>query len=49
MLAYALPAALSATGLTQLSAPAGLIALTCNEIHYMFNRLIIESARCATR
>ncbi len=45
MLAYALLAVLAATEHTHRPAPAGLIALTCNEIHRLFNRLILEPAR----
>lgn len=45
MLAYALLAVLAATEHALRPAPAGLIALTCNEIHRLFNRLILEPAR----
>jgi SRSO17 transposase len=45
MLAYALLAVLAATEHTLHPAPAGLIALTCNEIHRLFNRLILEPVR----
>ena len=39
MLAYAFLAALAATEDSRRRAPAGLIALTCNEIHHLFNVL----------
>jgi hypothetical protein len=42
MLAYAFLAALAATEDSRRRAPAGLIALTCNEIHHLFNVLIAE-------
>jgi hypothetical protein len=45
MLAYALLAVLAATEHTLHPAPDGLIALTCNEIHRLSNRLILEPAR----
>jgi hypothetical protein len=48
MLAYALLAVLAATEQALHPAPAGLIALTCNEIHRLFNRLILEPARRLT-
>jgi SRSO17 transposase len=45
MLAHALLAVLAATEHTLRPAPDGLIALTCNEIHRLFNRLILEPSR----
>ena len=42
MLAYALFAVLAATERAETPTPQGLIALTCNEIHHLFNTLIIE-------
>jgi len=42
MLAYALLAVLAATQRAETSTPPGLIALTCNEIHRLFNTLIVE-------
>ncbi len=43
MLAYAFLAVLAAT--ERAKTPPGLIALTCNEIHRLFNTLIVEPAR----
>jgi SRSO17 transposase len=48
MLAHALLAVLAASERTHNPAPAGLIALTCNEIHRLFNRLVIDPARRLT-
>jgi hypothetical protein len=45
MLGYALLATLTATERTLRPAPPGLIAMTCNEIHHLFNRLILEPLR----
>jgi hypothetical protein len=45
MLAYALLAVLTATERTETPTPPGLIALTCNEIHRLFNTLITEPIR----
>jgi SRSO17 transposase len=45
MLAYAFLAVLSATERAENSIPPGLIALTCNEIHRLFNTLIAEPIR----
>ena len=51
MLAYvllallALLAVLAATERTYNPGPSRLIALTCNEIHRLFNRLILDPAR----
>jgi SRSO17 transposase len=45
MLAYALLAVLAATERAETSTPQGLIALTCNEIHHLFNTLIVEPIR----
>jgi len=45
MLAYAFLAVLSATERAENSIPPGLIALTCNEIHHLFNTLIAEPIR----
>ena len=42
MLAYALLAVLAATERAETPTPQGLIALTCNEIHRLFNTLIVE-------
>ena len=42
MLAYALLAVLAATERAETPTPPGLIALTCNEIHRLFNTLIVE-------
>jgi hypothetical protein len=42
MLAYALLAVLTATERAETSTPPGLIAITCNETHRLFNTLIIE-------
>ena len=42
MLAYALFAVLAATERAETPTPQGLIALTCNEIHHLFNTLLIE-------
>jgi hypothetical protein len=39
MLAYAYLAVLAATERTRQSPPEGLISLTCNEIHHLFNTL----------
>jgi hypothetical protein len=45
MLAHAFLAVLTATERTETSTPPGLIALTCNEIHRLFNTLIVDSIR----
>lgn len=45
MLAYAFLAVLTATERAETSTPPGLIALTCNEIHRLFNTLIVEPIR----
>ncbi|WP_328522744.1 IS701 family transposase [Kribbella sp. NBC_00359] len=45
MLAYALLAVLTATERAETPTPRGLIALTCNEIHRLFNTLIVEPIR----
>ncbi|NMI02334.1 IS701 family transposase [Pseudonocardia acidicola] len=45
MLAHALLTVLAATERAQHPAPSGLIALTCNEIARLLNRLVIEPAR----
>jgi len=45
MAAHALLAVIAATERTKDPTPAGLIALTCNEIARLFNRLIVEPAR----
>jgi SRSO17 transposase len=45
MLAHALLTVLAATERTHNPGPAGLIALTCNEIHRLLNRLVIDPAR----
>jgi SRSO17 transposase len=45
MLAYAFLAILAATERTHPARPEGLISLTCNEIHHLFNALVIESIR----
>jgi SRSO17 transposase len=45
MLAYALLAVLAATERAETSTPQGLIALTCNEIHHLFNTLLAEPIR----
>jgi SRSO17 transposase len=42
MLAYAFLAVLTATERAETPTPPGLIALTCNEIHRLFNTLIVE-------
>ena len=42
MLAHALLAVLAATERAETPTPPGLIALTCNEIHRLFNTLIVE-------
>ncbi|MFI7065183.1 IS701 family transposase [Kribbella sp. NPDC050124] len=42
MLAYALLAVLAATERAETPAPQGLIALTCNEIHRLFNTVTVE-------
>jgi hypothetical protein len=45
MLAHALLAVLAATEHAHHPAPAGLIALTCNEITRLLNRLVIDPTR----
>ena len=45
MLAYALLAVLAAAERAETPTPPGLIALTCNEIHHLFNTLIVEPIR----
>lgn len=45
MLAYALLAVLTATERTRAPAPAGLIALTCNETRRLFTTIITEPTR----
>ncbi len=45
MLAHAFLAALAATERADNPAPDGLIALTCNEIHHLFNALIVQPIR----
>ena len=45
MIAHALLAVLAATSTADRPAPAGLIALTCNEIRRLFTVLIVEPAR----
>jgi hypothetical protein len=42
MLAFAFLAVLAATEQAHQPAPAGLIPLTCNEIHHLFNVLIAQ-------
>ena len=42
MLAYAFLAVLAATERAHRPAPEGLISLTCNEIHHLFNVLIVK-------
>jgi SRSO17 transposase len=48
MVAHALLAVIAATEHTQQPAPAGLIALTCNEIRRLFTIYIIEPGRTRT-
>jgi SRSO17 transposase len=48
MLAHALLAVIAATERAQHPPPAGLIALTCNEIRHLFTRLITETTRRRT-
>lgn len=45
MLAHALLAVIAAHEHTDQPAPAGLIALTCNEIRRLFTTLVIEPGR----
>ncbi len=42
MLAYAYLAVITATERARHRPPAGLIPLTCNEIHHLFNTLIVR-------
>ena len=42
MLAYAYLAVLAATERARHHPPTGLIPLTCNEIHHLFNTLIVR-------
>jgi SRSO17 transposase len=45
MLAYALLAVLAAVERAHQPTPDGLISLTCNEIHHLFNVLVVEPIR----
>lgn len=45
MLAHAIRAVMAAVERARQPAPTGLIALTCNEIAHLFNRLVIEPTR----
>jgi hypothetical protein len=45
MLAYALLAVVASTEQADIPTPQGLIALTCNEIHRLFNTLIVKPIR----
>jgi hypothetical protein len=48
MLAHALLAVIAAHEHTNRPAPAGMIALTCNEIRRLFTILVIEPSRART-
>ena len=48
MLAHALLAVIAAHEHASEPAPAGLIALTCNEIRHLFTVLVIEPSRALT-